>query len=102
MKVVVRLAQSLIPAVVNRSIPDETVSNSTTVILSFRVSSDRWRSIVQVAPFTRIIFIFPYGNTKFLTALETCIRTINASALDFDVHPAHIQVAALSTYKLNE
>ncbi len=56
----------------------------------------------QVAPFTRIVFVFPYDNTKFLTALETLIRTINAAALGFDQHPAHVQIAALSTYKLTE
>jgi hypothetical protein len=55
-----------------------------------------------ISRFTRIVFVFPYDNTKFLTALETCIRTINAKALDFDKHPAHVQVAALSTYKLTE
>lgn len=56
----------------------------------------------KIAPFTRIVFVFSYTNSKFLTALETCIRTINAKALDFDQHPAHIQIAALSTYKLTE
>lgn len=48
------------------------------------------------------MFVFSYNNSKFLTTLETCIRTINAKALDFDQHPAHVQIAALSTYKLTE
>ena len=64
------------------------------------LSSIEYRQFLS--PFTRIVFVFPYNNTKFLTALETCIRTINAKALDFDQHPAHVQVAALSTYKLTE
>jgi hypothetical protein len=63
-------------------------------------SSIQYRQFIS--PFTRIIFLFSYNNTKFLTALITCIRTINAKALDFDQHPAYIQVAALSTYKLTE
>ncbi|CAF1074162.1 unnamed protein product [Rotaria sp. Silwood1] len=79
MKILVKLAKPLVPLVKHQQLP-------TTII----------------SPFTRIVFVFSYDNTKFLTSLETCIRTINANALGFDKHPAHIQVAALSTYKLTE
>ncbi len=48
------------------------------------------------------MFVFPYNNMKFLTALQTCIRIINAKALDFDQQPAQAQVVTLSTYKLTE
>ncbi|CAF4536166.1 unnamed protein product, partial [Rotaria sp. Silwood2] len=84
MKILVKLAKPLVPSVKHQLLDNQQLPTTTG------------------SPFTRIVFVFSYDNTKFLTSLETCIRTINANALGFDKHPAHIQVAALSTYKLTE
>ncbi|CAF0826393.1 unnamed protein product [Rotaria sordida] len=84
MKILVKLAKSLVPPIKHQLVDNRQVP------------------ITNISPFTRIVFVFSYDNTKFLISLETCIRTINAKALGFDKHPAHIQVAALSTYKLTE
>ncbi|CAF2086152.1 unnamed protein product [Rotaria magnacalcarata] len=85
MKIFVKLAKSLVPPVKQPILDTRQLSAAS-----------------MISPFTRIVYVFSYDNSKFLTSLETCIRTINASALGFDKHPAHIQVAALSTYKLTE
>jgi hypothetical protein len=97
MKILVKLAKPLVPAIEHRQLP-------TTVKISFLKKKRKFHFSFEfkIAPFTRIVFVFSYNNTKFLTALETCIRTINAKALGFDKHPAHVQIAALSTYKLTE
>ncbi|XP_071485699.1 uncharacterized protein [Diadema antillarum] len=52
-------------------------------------------------PFSRIVYIFDYKNTKFLHKLLGLVTNINARALELDHLPAHIIEAALSTYKLS-
>ncbi|CAF0974604.1 unnamed protein product [Adineta ricciae] len=84
MKIVVRLAKPLVPQI------------------EHRLLDDRQLPTTVVAPFTRIVFIFSYDNTTFLTALQTCIRVLNAKALGFDHQPIHAQVTTLSTYKLTD
>ncbi|XP_063952895.1 uncharacterized protein LOC129255695 [Lytechinus pictus] len=53
------------------------------------------------SPFSRIIYIFDYKNTKFLHQLLRLVTSINAAALDLAHLPDHIVEAALSTYKLS-
>ncbi|CAF0720803.1 unnamed protein product [Adineta steineri] len=84
MKILVKLAKPFVPPVEHRLLDDRELRTTT------------------VAPFNRIVFIFPYNNMTFLTALQTSIRIINAKALDFENEPAHIQVTTLSTYKLTD
>ncbi|UJR38075.1 hypothetical protein I4U23_030756 [Adineta vaga] len=84
MKILVKLAKPLVPQIEHRLLDDRQLP--TTII----------------APFSRIAFVFPYNNTTFLTALQTCIRILNAKALNFDNQPVHAQVTTLSTYKLTD
>jgi hypothetical protein len=100
MKVVVKLAKPLVPPVEHRLLDDRQLP-TTTVKLFLKIILSEY-VFSKVSPFTRIVFVFPYNNMKFLTALQTCIRIINAKALDFDQQPAQAQVVTLSTYKLTE
>jgi len=99
MKIVVKLAKSLVPSIENRLLDNQQLSKTTVKILFLKKI---FIFYFKITPFTRIVFIFSHDNTKFLTALTTCIRTINAKALDFDQHPVYVQIAALSRYKLTE
>ncbi|XP_001191000.4 uncharacterized protein LOC755639 [Strongylocentrotus purpuratus] len=52
-------------------------------------------------PFSCLVYVFGYKNTKFLHQLLRLVISINAEALDLGHLPDHIVEAALSTYKLS-